>query len=391
MPNLYVDEKLLDYCATNYQEQIIKHIIQTGSLKDSAQQLEMPYTKVRSVYRKIKAKAALHGFSPENDLNHPTSDAHYVKGTSTLYGDDGQVRMQWVKTDAKAQEAIETVRQIADELKAEIPRHKPTPPPKHGYKELLNTYVVTDYHLGMLAWGEETGDANWDTKQAEQLLVQWLANAIQLSPQAEKAIFAQLGDFLHWDGIMPVTPTSGHILDADGRFQKLIRVAVRCIVKIAYMMLDKYPEVHLLMAEGNHDISSSMWLREMLAFYFEDEPRITVDVSPDPYYCVEHGDTSLFFHHGHKKRMAQISGTFVSKFREVFGRTKYSYAHMGHLHHVDVKEDNLMIVEQHQTLSAKDSHASRGGYASGRSASVITYHDKYGEVSRLRLTPESVV
>jgi hypothetical protein len=67
----------------------------------------------------------------------------------------------------------------------------------------------------------------------------------------------------------------------------------------------------------------------------------------------------------------------------MFGRTKYAYAHMGHLHHVDVKENNLMIVEQHRTLAANDAYGARGGYLSGRDAKVITYHHDFGEVSRL--------
>jgi len=47
-----------------------------------------------------------------------------------------------------------------------------------------------------------------------------------------------------------------------------------------------------------------------------------------------------------------------------------------------------MIVEQHRTLAANDAYASRGGWLSGRSASVITYSKKFGEVSRLTISPE---
>ena len=157
------------------------------------------------------------------------------------------------------------------------------------------------------------------------------------------------------------------------------------------MMLAKYPRVHVIMAEGNHDMTSSVWMRQLCAAMFEREPRVTVDLRPDPYYCVEHGATALFFHHGHKKRLANIDDVFVAKFRDVFGRTQHAYAHMGHLHHVDVKETNLMIVEQHRTLAAPDAHASRGGWLSGRDAQVITYSDQYGEVSRVRISAQRVV
>ena len=297
----------------------------------------------------------------------------------------GEVLQTWARYSPDDAMRAEAMRAAIDAMAEKIPREKPRPAPKHTEAALLNCYVLTDYHLGMLAWPDETGEP-WDTDIAEQMLVDWFAAAIAQAPPAQRAVFAQLGDFLHWDGMDAVTPTSKHLLDADTRFQRLVRVAIRAIRRVIGMLLTKHGHVHVIMAEGNHDPASSIWLREWLAASFEDEPRVTVDTSADPYYCVEHGATALFFHHGHKRRPKDIDTVFAAKFREVFGRTKYAYAHMGHLHHVDVKETNLMVVEQHQTLAAKDAYASRGGWMSDRSAQVITYHQAFGEVGRMRLS-----
>jgi ABC-type sulfate/molybdate transport systems ATPase subunit len=152
------------------------------------------------------------------------------------------------------------------------------------------------------------------------------------------------------------------------------------------MLLEKHERVIILMAEGNHDPASSIQLREWLNAMYEDEPRVEVLVSPDPYYCVEHGETALFYHHGHKSQLKDIDKVFAAKFRDVFGRCSRAYAHMGHKHHIDVKETTLMVVEQHRTLAAPDAYASRGGWLSGREAQVITYHKKLGEVSRVTLS-----
>ena len=151
-----------------------------------------------------------------------------------------------------------------------------------------------------------------------------------------------------------------------------------------------FRSVHILLAEGNHDISSSIWLRALFAEKYADEPRVTVDNTHAPYYAYEWGDTSLFFHHGHKRRVKEVSNVFAGMYREMFGRTKYSYAHMGHMHHVDIKEDHMMIVEQHPTLAARDAHSTRGGYQSKRGANVIVYHKKFGEVSRITIRPEMI-
>lgn len=326
---------------------------------------------------------------PPKSLSDPDNlpDGVKLRGTSTLTDlRTGETVLQWTKTtaDEAAREAamLAGIKAMAEKL----PREKPRMAPKRCLADLLNQYTITDYHLGMLAWGEETG-ADWDLKIAEDMLVRWFAAAIEQAPCAEVAVFAQLGDFLHWDGLEAVTPAHRHLLDADTRFQKLVRVAIRAIRRVIGLLLGKHERVIVVMAEGNHDPASSIWLREWLAAIYEDEPRVTVDVSPDPYYCVEHGETALFYHHGHKRKPADIDTVFAAKFREVFGRTKYAYAHLGHLHHVDVKETNLMLVEQHRTLAAPDAYAARGGWLSGRDAQVITYSRRYGEVGRLRVSP----
>lgn len=355
----------------------------------SSQQIAMKFDmNLRTVERK-RAQLARQGWSPEHDMTKQVPDGFHLKGTSTLYDADGVAKLQWVKSsiDHERQEQImrETVRAMAEDIKPV----KAVKPPKHTLDKLLNCYVITDYHLGAKSWGEETG-ADWDMAIAEKLLVDWFGAAIAQSPDAAVGVFAQLGDFLHYDGILAITPTSGNILDADTRFQKIIRVAIGAIRRITAMLLLKHERVVLLMAEGNHDIASSMWLREMFAALYSDEPRITVITSPDPYYCIEHGHTSLFFHHGHKKKLEQLETVFVSKFREIYGRTRYSYAHTGHLHHNIMLERNTMQLEQHRTLAAPDSHASRGGWMSGRDAKVITYHSERGDVGRIIVSADMI-
>jgi hypothetical protein len=50
------------------------------------------------------------------------------------------------------------------------------------------------------------------------------------------------------------------------------------------------------------------------------------------------------------------------------------------MHHVEVKETNLMVVEQHRTLASSDAYSSRLGHKTGRDAQVITYHKEHGKV-----------
>jgi len=157
------------------------------------------------------------------------------------------------------------------------------------------------------------------------------------------------------------------------------------------MLLEKHQRVHLIMADANHDPASGAWLREMFTAFFENEPRITVDNTAGTYYMVEHGETSLFYHHGHRRKLEDVDSVFAGKFREAYGRTKYSYAHIGHKHSDQLKSTNLMKVEQHETLAAPDSFAANSGWISNRSAKVITYSKRFGEVGRIIIRPEMVL
>jgi len=316
-------------------------------------------------------------------------DGQKVKGVSALVSEDGREIIKWIKTDTDREATLASMRAAVDGFLDELPKAEPAPAPTSTVAELLNLYAVTDAHFGMLSWREETG-ADWDLDIAEKLLLDWFAAAIDLAPPAETAIFAQIGDLLHYDGFESKTPTSGHTLDADSRLPKVIRVVIRTLRRVVRMLLEKHGRVHLIMADANHDPASEAWLREMFAAFYDDEPRVTVDSSAGTYYAFEHGDVSLYFHHGHKRKVGTVDSVFAGKFREMYGRTKFSYAHLGHMHSDELKSTNLMKVERHETLAAADAYAANGGWLSGRSAKVITYAKNHGEVARLTLTPGMV-
>lgn len=319
---------------------------------------------------------------------------HKLKGVSSLQKvhdpETGETVMQWVKTAEDAENSASILRTALDALKSEIPRAFPSfDRGKIGNERLASLYVLTDYHLGMYSWPEETGEA-WDIKIAEDLLVNWFRLAIESGPNSHTGILAQLGDFLHYDTLEAVTPTAKNQLDADSRAQLMIRVALRVLRRVIDMLLVKHDKVIVLMAEGNHDIISSVWLREAFKIFYENEPRVTVDIRPDPYYAVQWGKTALFFHHGHMKKPEMVDKVFASKFREIFGSSEHCYGHMGHMHHLKAIESALMDIEQHPTMTASDAFASRHGYLSKRRASVITYDKEFGEVSRQGFSPKMV-
>ena len=373
--------------ANERQKEIIQAINEYGGIRPAARALQLHHTTVADSIRIVRRKAAISGYAPDNDMVRVVPDPFIVRGISTYYNAEGKASGQWVKSRIEDTKLQEMMRQAIDAMKEDIPRLTALPASPLSNDNLLNCYVITDYHLGMLSWDEETGE-NWDVAIAEKLVVKWMEQAIAQSPNADTAVFAQLSDFLHFDGMDAVTPASKHLLDVDTRFAKLVRSAIRVLRTVIDMLLAKHQKLHIIMADANHDPVSQIWLREWFSVLYENEPRVTVDKSPNPYNAYEFGNVALFFHHGHKRKVANVSEVFADQFREMFGRTKYAYAHMGHYHSIDIKENNLMIVEQHRTLAPGDAYSARGGWLSGRDAKVISYDRRYGEVSRLTINSD---
>jgi hypothetical protein len=377
-----IDDNLRSFATPRQLEYL--DAIAKGGVMHAARTFGVSSGTITNSIAGLKKRAARMGWSPSHDMVHTVPDGFRVKGVSTYYDDEGKPRGQWVKSEADRERMEAIMREACEAMSESLPRVLPREAPAHGNTDLLNCYVITDFHLGMLSHKEETG-ADWDIKIAENLIIRWFEQAIAQSPEAETAVFAQLSDLLHSDSIEALTPASKHVLDVDTRFHKIVRTAIRILRTVIDMLLMKHKRLHIVMADANHDPVSQIWMREWFSAIYENEPRITVDRSPSPYNAFEFGKVALFFHHGHKRKVTNVSEVFAAQFREMFGRTKYAYAHMGHLHSIDVKENNLMVVEQHRTLAAPDAYAARGGWLSGREAQVITYHCEYGEVSRVRI------
>lgn len=355
---------------------------QHGTVTQAALALGIP----RPTLQSRLAQAAVRGIAPGH-FNQGTAPGFSIGKVTIQRGPDGVIERTWERQHPDDQGREEAMRAALAVMCAEIPPVAPVAPPESKLADLLAVYTLTDAHIGMLAWHRE-GGADWDLTIAENTIVGCFAETIRQMPATGQAIFNQLGDLLHYDGLSAVTPTSGHILDADGRFTKMVEVAVRVIRRVVAMLLAKHDRVHLVLAEGNHDLASSVWLRTMFKVLYEAEPRITVDDSALPYYAFEFGNVMQIFHHSHLKKNDQLPLLVAAQFPEMWGRTKHRYIHTGNLHHHWEKEYSGVTVIQHQTLAARDAYAARGGWIALRAMDAITYHKSYGQVGRVIVNPE---
>jgi hypothetical protein len=381
-----IDPKLKEY-ATDIQKRRIDLLNEYKNFATVARIEGVDRQAIKSSIKGLQSRAAKLGYSPEHDMTHTVPDGFQVKGVSTYYNAEGKPSAQWVKSSADDLRRKQLMEEAFTAMSEELPRLESINFKGVPVTTLCNLYVMTDCHVGMLAWHKE-GGADWDLKIAERVLTGCFEQMVTSSPQAGTGIVAQLGDWLHSDGLLPVTPTHHHILDQDGRFSKIVQASIKILRRLVDFALVRHEKVIILMAEGNHDQASSIWLRVMFKALYENEPRVQVIDSELPYYVYQHGKCMIAFHHGHLKKNDALPILFASQYANVWGDTTKRYAHTGHRHHVEEKEHSGMTVVQHPTLAARDAYAARGGWMAERQVSAITYHEQFGQVSKITVIPE---
>jgi len=335
----------------------------------------------KSSWDKIKAitEEAKRGNIPEIGLKE-NLDGLEVTGVTYLKKDENNV-LHWVKTKAKASSA-DMLKEFADRLIDRVTPCEPICEPKRILNdELCTQYTITDLHIGMSAWGVECG-ADWDLKKAYKTITEAMNIAIANAPDSRIGLLAQLGDFAHYSSHETVTPLHGNLLDADGRFSKMIDVCEDVLIESIDRLLLKHEIVKVIVAQGNHDISVSDTFRSLIKRYYRKNIRLEVICGPNPFYAYQHGRTMLGFHHGHLKKRVALPSHFAQFFSEMWGATKFRYLHCGHLHSLHIEEKGGCITTQHPTIAAPDAYASHRFDKTMRSINTITYHKKYGMIGQ---------
>jgi hypothetical protein len=379
------DEGLRQF-ATEREWEILEAYWEAGSERKAAAKLGSHHSLVSHTRKRVERKAAKQGYSPKHDFTRVVPDGFQLKGTSTLYDKDGNLAAQWVKTTRDGERQAEMMREAIAAFSTELPRAEPVPKPQATSAHLLAAYPVGDHHFGMYAWKEEAGD-DYDLEIAEKLLFGAFDYLIASAPPAGVGLIVLLGDFLHYDSMVPVTPTNRNQLDADSRFPKMVRTAIRAIRYAIKAALSRHEKVRVIVEIGNHDLASSIFLMECLANVYENEPRVEIDTSPKHFHYYEFGKNLIGTHHGDNVKLESLPITMATDRPEAWGRTQYRFIWTCHTHKDRVIDPAGARVESFRVLGPTDAWADKSGYRSSRSMTGIVLHKEFGEVARNTVNP----
>lgn len=378
--------------ATDRQRVYIETSLRLGSMRRAAEDLKVNFGNVYQAFQRVKEKAALRGISPRHHLTREVAPGQKLRGVSSLYkkGEPEPV-LQWVKSQDDKEQRERIMREWVDWLMEDARGLAPSiAGPTVTDADLLACYPLGDPHFGMYAWAQEAGE-DFDLAEAERITTAAIDRLVGASPPTELGLLINLGDFFHADDSKNRTPESGHALDVDTRYAKVMQVGLRAVVHCIKRMLEKHAKVIAWMLPGNHDPHSSYALALALGAWFQNEPRVQVDMSPALFRYLEFGKVLIGAHHGHAAKRGELPGIMATDQAEAWGRTIYRHWYCGHIHHKtrDMEHPGA-TVETFRTLAARDAWHTGKGYRAGRDASLILHHREHGEIMRVRCGKEMV-
>lgn len=356
-------------------------LVRAGSVTDAAAELGIEPRQLRAHLSELRRRAASRGYAPGHDMTKTAPEGFGIKGVSTLYDGDGNVRAQWVKTradeDHKYTALLDAMSHIADTWQGLA---EPIPAPAQALDDdLLAVYGMGDPHIGMFSWAPETGN-NFDLAIAERDLYGAVDHLVGIAPPARRALVVNVGDFTHADN-RGNTTTGGTPVDSDGRWPKVIQTGVRLMRRVIDRALSKHEIVDVIIEIGNHDWHSAIMLAICLAQFYEREPRVTIDTSPAKFHWYRFGQNLIGTTHGDTVKLATLGEIMAADRPQDWGETQYRYWITGHIHHETVKELRGCIVKSLRTMAPADAWHRGQGYRSGQDMRCMVFHREWGQIN----------
>lgn len=351
----------------------------SGTIRAAARELDQAYSGVR---RKIEA--AQKWLEAPEGQKAATEAAGLDIGTAkhgwrVIPRDDGGRDSVFWKAEGAGPDPESIIDAIREGL-ADLPRAAPVARPDGG-AGMAALFPVADLHLGLLTDIEEAGE-DWNAKRAREVFAKTFGRLVSVTPAADVAVLAQLGDLTHTDDQRNVTPQSGHQLDVDSRFFMTLRRAVATMKWAIEELRARYPRVIYRGCRGNHDLTVHHAVTLALSEHYEGVSGVEIIACAAEFYIFEHGFNMVLMHHGDRAKPDRLVTFAAAQWPEIWGRTRHRLALSGHVHHETKKEIGGMVFESVGTIIPRDAYAVAQGYTANRALCSMTLDADQGRISQ---------
>jgi hypothetical protein len=175
---------------------------------------------------------------------------------------------------------------------------------------------------------------------------------------------------------------SGNILDVVTRFSRVLRVGVGIMKSAIEHALKNHKQVKVINAIGNHDDHSAVFLSEILAAFYSNNPRVEIETKANKFHYHKFGRNLFGITHGNGVKLNTLGGIMTRDCIDVISDTDYRMWLTGHVHqdkNIDLPE---CTIESFRTLTPGDAWSHGVGHRSWRSMRRIDYHFLDSEIDR---------
>lgn len=338
---------------------------------DMAMRFDFPHT--RAFARFVKAHGLRHSSMPQTDVEFEEglTEEEAVEETIQSLKRSAYKKTQkriWRETQADADKWRNFDESVLEPLRADIKANLPSyEVPKLDLPENKGTpYVLvnglTDWHFTKYAFGVD-GRPTYNMAIASAALrhtmEDLLAKAVRYG-KPERCIVVVGSDNFHIDTPMKTT-TRGTPQDVDGEYETGIKPYIDEMIWNIEAHRQVAP-VTVVVAPGNHDYVTSLWLGHLLQYRYEDTEDVEVILRSHPRVYIQVGAYCLGFTHGEEfasnaKMERNIHKVFLSEARDQgvkIGKVEHFYMFAGHLHHEFSKDFGVVTFNIMPSLCGDD-------------------------------------
>jgi len=378
-------EALREYATEKQMPKLEAAIAHKGNYVAAAKSMGYEESVVRQTVARLKHIAGRMQ-SPIQALNpNETPSGFSIDRISKHIDKEGKVS-GWVIANRDKEDQFQAMMEAWESFSMNLPRATVTPPPSVVLDDLLCDYTIGDAHLGMLAWAEEAGD-DWNLEDGVQIMRRAMSHLVDGAPQAKTAFILDVGDYTHADNQDNETAKSKNKLDVDGRWAKVLNVAVYAMCDLIDMALEKHETVLYRAAVGNHNTHNATMMAVAMKMRYMNEPRVVVLDSPAMHNYYQFGCNLLADTHGHTTRADNLPLLMAVDRPDMWASTTNRVFRTGHVHHLSQKEYPGCSVITYRTLAPKDAWHAGEGYRSNREMTMTVYHKNTGRVGASFVNP----
>lgn len=143
-------------------------------------------------------------------------------------------------------------------------------------------------------------------------------------------------------------------------------------------ILQEIAPVKVINIYGNHDLSRTFYVGDVLTAWFRNNENVIVDNNYDAFKFHNYGKCMLMFNHGDNVKPFDLPLIMATEQPELFAKTKHREVHLGHVHKEQTNEYRGIKVRFLPSICSQDEWHRFQGYDSYRCAQAFLWNKETG-------------